>query len=124
MTGEANPDNCATIIGMWSPTSVKEVHQLTGCMASLFRFLSAGGDKGYSYFHCLKKNNRFVWTRECEKAFTRLKENLASPPVLSKPLSGTPLRLYFTVIDQAISLVIRQEQNWVQTPVYFVSKVL
>jgi len=47
---EANPDKCATIIAMRSPTSVKEVQQLTGRMAALSRFVSAGGEKGHPYF--------------------------------------------------------------------------
>jgi len=53
-----------------------------------------------------------------------LKEYLATPPVLCKPHPGTPLRLYFTVTDQAISSVLVQEQDQVKRPIYFVSKVL
>ena len=41
---EANPEKCATIMAMRSPTSMKEVHQLTGRMTVLSRFLSVGGD--------------------------------------------------------------------------------
>nr|KYP59531.1 Retrovirus-related Pol polyprotein from transposon opus [Cajanus cajan] len=37
---EANPDKCSVIINMRSPSTVKEVQQLTGRMASLSRFLS------------------------------------------------------------------------------------
>ena len=88
---KANPDKCATIIGMRSPATVKEVQQLTGRMAALSRFLSVGGDKGYPYFQCLKKNNRFTWTHECEEAILKLKEYLGSPPALCKSLPGTPL---------------------------------
>ena len=66
---EANPDKCAAIIGMRSPTSVKEVQQLTGRMVALSRFVSAGGEKGHPYFQCLKRNSRFAWTDECEAAF-------------------------------------------------------
>ena len=47
---EANPDKCATIIAVRSPTSVKEVQQLTERMAALSRFVSAGGEKGHPYF--------------------------------------------------------------------------
>ena len=93
-------------------------------MVALSQFLSDGGDRGYPYFQCLKSNNRFVWTSECEEMFLKLKEYLASPPVLCKPLLGTPLCLYFAVTDQAISSVIVQEQDHVQRPIYFVSKVL
>ena len=47
---EANPEKCAAILAMRSPTSVKEVQQLTGQMVALSRFISAGGDKGHPYF--------------------------------------------------------------------------
>jgi len=72
----------------------------------------------------LKKNNRFVWTRECEKAFIRLKEYLANPHVLCKLLSSTPIRLYFAATDKPINSVIVQEQDMVQKSVYFVSNML
>ena len=121
---EANPDKCATIIGMRSPIIIKEVQQLTEWMTALFRFFSAGGDKGYPYFQCLRKNNRFIWTSECEEAFLKLKEYLAISPVLCKPLPGTPLHLYFAVTDRAISSILVHEQDQVQKPIYFVSKVL
>ncbi|XP_068504604.1 uncharacterized protein [Phaseolus vulgaris] len=90
---EANPDKCAALIRMRSPATVKEVQQLTGRMAALSRFLSASGDKGYPYFQCLKKNNRFLWTLECEEAFVKLKAYLASPPVLGKLVHDVPLHL-------------------------------
>ena len=44
--------------------------------------------------------------------------------MLCKPQLRTPLRLYFTVTKQAISSVLVQEQDQVQKPIYFVSKVL
>jgi len=121
---EANPDKCAAITAMRSPTSVKEVQQLTGRMATLSRFVSAGGDKGHPYFQCLKRNSRFVWTEECKEAFLKLKEYLVAPPVLCKPQTGVPLRLYFAVTEWAISVVLFQEHDQTQKPIYFVSKVL
>jgi len=121
---EVNPDKRAAILAMRSPATVKEVQQLIGRMAALSRFVSASGEKGHPYFQCLKRNNRFVWTRECEKAFVKLKAYLASPPVLCKPQMGTPLRLYFAITEKAISAVLVQDQDQVQRPIYFVSKVL
>jgi len=121
---EANLEKCAAILAMRSPISVKEVQQLTGRMAALSKFVSAGGDKGHPYFQCLRRNTRFVWTVECEEAFLKLNEYLATPPVLCKPQLGVPLRLYFVVTERAISSVLVQEQDQVQKPIYFVSKVL
>ncbi|XP_068503854.1 uncharacterized protein [Phaseolus vulgaris] len=93
-------------------------------MAALSRFVSTGGEKGHHYFQCLKRNSRFMWTDECEAAFLKLKEYLATPPVLCKPQVGVPLRLYFAVTKWAISSVLVQEQDQVQRPIYFVSKAL
>ncbi|XP_068502070.1 uncharacterized protein [Phaseolus vulgaris] len=116
---EGNPDKCAAIIAMRSPTSVKEVQQLTGRMAALSQFVSAGGEKGHPYFQCLNRNSHFAWTDECEATFLKLKEYLAPPPVLCKPRAGVPLRLYFAVTEWAISSVLVQEQDQVQRPIYF-----
>jgi len=91
---------------------------------NLSRFVSAGGDKGHLYFQCLRRNNRFIWTRECEEAFLKLKEYLASPQVLCKPQLDTPLHLYFVVTERTISSILVQEQDQVQKPIYFMSKVL
>ncbi|XP_068498252.1 uncharacterized protein [Phaseolus vulgaris] len=121
---EANPDKCAAILAMRSPAIVKEVQQFTGRMAALSRFVSASGEKGHPYIQCLKRNNKYVWTRECEEAFMKLKEYLASPPVLCKPQMGTPLRLYFAITEKEISAMLVQEQDQVQKPIYFVCKVL
>jgi len=108
---EANPDKCAALIKMKSHATIKEVQKLTGKMVALSCFLFASGEKGYPYFQCLKKNNRFVWTPECEEAFVKLKEYLASPPVLGNLVHGVPLRLYFSIIDRAINSVIVQDQD-------------
>jgi len=93
-------------------------------MAALSRFVSTGGEKGHPYFQCLKRNSHFAWTDECEAAFLKLKEYLATPPVLCKPRANVPLRLYFAVTEWAISFVLVQEHDQVQRPIYFVSKAL
>jgi len=121
---EVNSKKCATILAMRNPISVKKVQQFTGRMAALCRFVSTRGDKGHPYFQCLRRNNRFIWTRECKEAFLKLKEYLANPPVLCKPQLSTPLRLYFAVTERTISSVLVQEQDQVQKPIYVVSKVL
>jgi len=76
---EPYPEKCAAILAMRNPVSVKEGQLLTGRMAALSRFVSARGDKGHPYFQFLRRNSRFVWTEECEEAFLKLKEYLATP---------------------------------------------
>ncbi|MCI21844.1 gag-pol polyprotein, partial [Trifolium medium] len=59
---EANPEKCQAIIDMRSPTSVKEVQQLTGRIAALSRFLSCSGEKAFHFFATLRKSEKFTWS--------------------------------------------------------------
>jgi hypothetical protein len=121
---EANPKKCQAIINMWSPTSIKEVQHLTGRIAALSRFLSCAGERSCHFFAALKKGERFTWTEQCEEAFGKLKEFLASPPVLARPQQGVPLLLYLAVSDNALSSALVQEVEGEERPVYFVSRTL
>ncbi|KAK3028730.1 hypothetical protein RJ639_037753 [Escallonia herrerae] len=72
----------------------------------------------------LKNIKNFEWTAECQTSFDALKEYLASPPLLSKPIMGEDLFLYLAVTESAVSAVLVREQDGQQLPVYYVSKVL
>jgi ribonuclease HI len=119
---EANPDKCQAIIDMRSPTSVKEVQQLTGRIAALSRFLSCAGEKAFHFFSTLRKSERFVWSTQCEEAFQKLKTFLASPPILTRPEKGNTLYLYLAVSDKALSSALVQEIKGEEKPIYFVSR--
>ncbi|XP_016173781.1 uncharacterized protein LOC107616323 [Arachis ipaensis] len=122
---EANPEKCQAILGMQSPSTVKEVQRLTGRLAALSRFLPCLAPKSSNFFQCLKKKAKhFEWNQDCEMAFKSLKEFLSKPPVLQKPKSGEPLYIYLSITDVAISSALVTETDKNQQPVYFVSKSL
>ncbi|WJX68109.1 hypothetical protein P8452_52511 [Trifolium repens] len=108
---------------MRSPVSAKEVQQLTGRIAALSRFLSCAGERSVHFFTTLRKGERFAWTLQCEEAFQKLKEFLASPPILTRPKPGSPLLLYLAVSENALSSALVQEIEGEERPVYFVSKI-
>jgi hypothetical protein len=66
---EANLDKCQAIIDMRSPTSIKEVQQLTGRIAALSRFLSCAGEKAFHFFSTLKKSERFIGIHNVRRLF-------------------------------------------------------
>ncbi|RDY01387.1 Retrovirus-related Pol polyprotein from transposon 17.6, partial [Mucuna pruriens] len=121
---EANPKKCQAVIKMRSPQNVKEVQQLMGRITALSRFISRSAETARPIFGTLKKVENFVWTEECEEAFLRFKAMLASPPVLTRPVEGIPLHLYIYVSDATVSVVLVQEREGSQRPIYFISKVL
>ena len=87
-------------------------------------FLSTSEEKGYTYFSCLRKNEHFKWSVECEEAFQYLKRYLSSPPILCKPELDEQIKLYLCVTDRAISSVIVQDYEKGQRSIYYISKVL
>jgi hypothetical protein len=119
---EANLDKCQAIIDMRSPTSIKEVQQLTGRIAALSRFLSCAGEKTFHFFSTLKKSERFIWNTQCEEAFQKLKTFLASPPILTRRKKGNTIYLYLAVSDKALSSALVQEIKGEEKPIYFVSR--
>jgi hypothetical protein len=127
---EANPMKITAITDMEAPTTIKDVQKLTGYMAALNRFISRLGERGLSFFKLLKRQDKFQWMEEAERALQDLKQHLQSPPVLTAPLPGEDLLLYIVATTHVVSSVIvveRSEEGHafeVQRPVYFVSEVL
>jgi dsDNA-binding SOS-regulon protein len=115
---------------MKSPTCIKDVQKLTGCMAALNRFISKHRERGLPFFKLLKHQEKFMWTTEADQALAQLKDFLSKPPVLTAPRRKEQLLLYLAATTHVVSTAIvveRQEDGHaypVQRPVYFVSEVL
>jgi ribonuclease HI len=124
---EANRVKILAITDMDAPATIKDVQKLTGCMAALNRFISRLGERGLPFFKLLKRQDKFQWTEEAERAL--LKHHLQSPPVLTAPLPGEDLLLYIAATTHVVSSAIVVERGeeghafGVQRPVYFVSEV-
>ena len=105
---------------MKSPTSVKKVQKLTGCVAALERFLSKSADKCSPFFKTLKQS-KFEWISEAEESFNQLKEHLSSLPKLASPINREKLVSYVLVPEYSLSGVLVTEREKKQLPVYYVS---
>ncbi|XP_050211411.1 uncharacterized protein LOC126661601 [Mercurialis annua] len=91
---EANPEKIEAVMNMKAPSSVKE------------------------------NTKNFKWTEECNTAFEELKVYLSTPPVLGRPEPGEILYLYLSVNDETAAAVLVKEDKGLQTPVYYLSRVL
>ncbi|KAI5348601.1 hypothetical protein L3X38_001488 [Prunus dulcis] len=93
---EANPEKIKAIIDMERPKTTKDIQSLTGRVAALTHFISKATDKCVPFFKALKGGKQnIIWTAECDKAFQDLKNYMSKAPLLSKPLPGEILYLYF-----------------------------
>ena len=59
-------------------------------------------------FKPLKKDAPTKWTEERQTAFDAMKNYLSNPPVLVPQREGSPLLLYFSVLDSAFGCVLGQ----------------
>jgi hypothetical protein len=121
---------------MEAPRSQKKVQRLSGCMATLSRFISRLGEKGLAFYKFLKKVDKFQWTAEAQEALEALKEFLTTPLVLKPPRRATPdqpaedLLLYISCTTHVVSTALvleRAEEGHtylVHHTVYFISEVL
>ena len=57
-------------------------------------------------------------------AFQQLKDYLSRPPIMSSPKADEVLYVYIAVAPHAMSLVLIQDDNGIQKPVYYMSKSL
>jgi hypothetical protein len=67
-----------SITEMGPPQCVKDVQKLTGCMATLNRFISRLGKKGLPFLTLLKKTGKFEWIEKAKEASKTLRHT--SPP--------------------------------------------
>jgi hypothetical protein len=78
----------------------------------------------------LKKEDKFVWDDEAQKAFEAPKESLTTPPIMTPPVLKETLLLYISTTTNVVSTVLvaeREEEGQacpVRQPVYYVSEFL
>ncbi|XP_074327351.1 uncharacterized protein LOC141665268 [Apium graveolens] len=106
---EADPAQKKAILEMENPRSVKDLQKLTGCIATLRRFIPQSSKRCLPFFSAMKKASKspyFEWNDDCEKNFAELKTFLANPSILTRPLVGEPLRVYLSASDETVAAVL------------------
>src|SRR4051812_36181497 len=127
---EANPEKISAIMTLQKSAFVKGVQRLTGCVASLSRFICRLGEKAITLYRLLRKIGNFVWDAKADEALESLKKPLSQAPILAAPKPKEPMLLYISANNQAVSVVVvieRKEEGHeypIHMPVYYVSEVL
>ncbi|KAK1617663.1 hypothetical protein QYE76_023180 [Lolium multiflorum] len=125
---EVNPEKIKAILNIKRPTCLKNVQQLSGCVAAIRRFVSRLGEKELPLYKLLKRTDKFVWDNVPDATLQELKNILSSPPILAAPEESEPMFLYLAASNKVISIVIvvdRKEEGYeygVQQPVYYISE--
>ena len=73
---KVNPEKIEVIRTMPPPKNVKGVRSFLGVTGYFRRFIKGYGELAEPLIKLTRKNNRFLWTNECNNAFIALKEKL------------------------------------------------
>ncbi len=106
------------------PTNVKEVQSFIG-LCNYYRLFIKDFAKIANAIHKLtRKNVPFVWGKDQQKAFDKLKHLFTSAPILKNPDSNKPFIVETDASNFAIGAVLSQEFDGKLHPVAFLSKSL
>jgi hypothetical protein len=95
------------------PTNLKELQTLLGKINFVRRLISNLSQKvlPFSPLLRLKKDQKFVWGEEQQKAFDEIKEYMKEPPVLVPPQLNKPFKSYVEADTQTIESVLIQDSE-------------
>jgi len=107
-----------------SPTNVKEVQSFIG-LCNYYRLFIKDFAKIANPIHKLtRKNVEFVWGKDQQDAFDKLKHLFTSAPILRNPDSDKPFIVETDASNFAVGAVLSQEFEGKLHPVAFLSKSL
>lgn len=127
---EANPAKIRALSQLDTPTDLKQIQKLTGCVAALSCFISRLGEKALPLYRLLRRTEHDEWMYAATAGLEEIKALLASNPILAALNIGEPILLYIAATHQVVSavLVVEREEDRhkfpVQKSVYYVSTVL
>ena len=84
------PEKTEEIPKIKAPRNADKVCAFLGLLNYYCRFIPAFSDLMHPIQKLLKKNVKFEWTEECDKAFITAKETLMRDPILYHPDPNTP----------------------------------
>jgi hypothetical protein len=108
---EANPDKIKALIKMQDPVSVKDVQKLTGRVVALNRFIPRAVERSLPFFQVLRSTKNFQWSETQKQAFQELKDYPSNMTKLCPPEPRSPLLLYVSASNSAVSAVLVEEKE-------------
>jgi hypothetical protein len=104
------------------------LQKLTGRVVDLNRIIHRAAERSMPFFQVLRSSKNFQWPESQKQAFQELKDYLSNMTKLCPPEPRSPLLLYLSASNSAVSVVLMQEKEeegkLKQIPVYFTSKAL
>lgn len=119
-----DPEKVSAIVNMPRPVKPKEVRRILGMISFYRRFVPNLSTIITPLTNLTRKNAKFVWTSECEKAFQNIKNCLISPPILSCPNFNEEFIVECDASSYGLGAVISQHYNNQDHVICYLSRTL
>ncbi|XP_066958870.1 uncharacterized protein [Macrobrachium rosenbergii] len=103
--------NVEAVTDFPAPQNRRGVRRFLGMVGYYRRFIKSFSEIATPLTNLLRKNVKFVWTKECQEAFGKLKAVLISYPLLQSPNFDLPFRLATDASDVGLGDVLLQEDD-------------
>lgn len=118
-------DNLISIKQFPTPKTQKNVRQFLGKINFYHEYIPKSSLILDPLHNLLRKNQKFIWTEECQKSFQKIKDLLCSQPILEIYDQNLPINIYTDASLQGLGAVLKQTQpNGKDKPVAYFSKKL
>lgn len=118
-------DNLISIQNFPTPKTQKNIRQFLGKINFYHEYIPKSSILLDPLHKLLRKNEKFLWSEECENSFTGIKKLLCSQPVLEIFDKNLPIRIYTDASLEGIGAIFKQIQNnGEEKPVAYFSKKL
>lgn len=118
-------DNLKSIMDFPTPTTQKNIRQFLGKINFYHEYVPKVATILEPLHRLLRKNQKFIWSQECQKAFNYLKNYLCKTPILTIYDPKLPIRIYTDGSIIGLGAVLKQPQSDNnEKPVAYFSKKL
>ena len=106
-----DPEKVRDIVNWHTPKTIKQTRSFLGMVNYYSRFVPKLAEIAHPLHQVTKKNAKFNWTEQCQTAFNKLKEKLASAPIMAYPTRTEKFILDTDASDLGYGAVLSQMQR-------------
>ncbi|CAC5395695.1 Retrovirus-related Pol polyprotein from transposon 297,Retrovirus-related Pol polyprotein from transposon 17.6 [Mytilus coruscus] len=122
-SGIATDPNKIQSVKDWPvPKNIKDVRSFQGLTSYYRKFILKYADKAKPLYKVTEKNQKFVWTDDCQQSFEELKNTLISAPILAYPTKEDLFILDTDASNVGMGAVLSQLQDGVEKVICYFSK--
>ncbi|UYV71107.1 hypothetical protein LAZ67_8001729 [Cordylochernes scorpioides] len=103
-----NIKNTEIINAIRTPINIRTLQSFLGAVNVYHKFIPEYAGLRHPLNQLLKKNAKWLWSPNCQQAFDKLKQHLATQPVLHLFQEGLPCQVYCDASTQGIAGVLKQ----------------